>query len=801
MAPRQQPPESIQDALSDAFDLQSLERMVRYGLGRDLEDYATGNKQHVIFKLITAAQREGFLEELVIAARKANPGNEKLQALRLVRRKAPPDNAALADRTKLPPVCPLPERRRMPFRPLGEKFIGRVDAFWKLHDSLFRDNTTVLGGDVVVVGTGGLGKTQLAIEYAHRFGSVYTGGVFWVDSDQGLSTLIAQVTAAAGVAIDTKADEARQLEQLWRELDGLDGPCLLMLDNFPEGEPLQPYLPVSGRVHTLITTRRQDLDYPSVRLDVLSTEEGIRLLDSGARKFGTLGARLVERLGGLPLALELAKGYLNYRKSLTMDALLEEMDAGGDVGLLQEFAQQYRDHLPTRHETDIAATFQMSWDIAPEMGKHVLRVMGELAPVAVPRALLRQTLNLAEGKGIRDELGNALDELARLSLVEFDPDGNPIAHRLILAFARHRNITDAASPFHQCLEAVQAQMQRASLDADARTLRELEPLVPHAEHLLAGSAIPPTEFSLLASRLGTHYSAQGRYRDARRAKAAALASDEKTCQPGHPDIARGQSNLALVLQELGELEAARDLLRKALASDERSYPPGHPAIARRQSNLALVLRDLGELEGARELLEKALASDERSYPPGHSSIAVRQSNLATVLKALGELEGARDLLGKALASDERSYPPGHPAIAIRRSNLATVLKDLGELEGARELLEKALASTVQTYPPGHPAIARDQSNLALVLKGLGELEAARGLLEKALASDERTYPPGHPAIARRQSNLAMVLKDLGELEAARDLLQEAYEALLSGYGPDFPLTRTVKGNLDSLRDS
>lgn len=72
--------EQLQKALSDAFNLKTLERMVAYKLGADLYDYAApGDKQQVIFELLDAARREGFVEKLVAGAREANPGNERLR--------------------------------------------------------------------------------------------------------------------------------------------------------------------------------------------------------------------------------------------------------------------------------------------------------------------------------------------------------------------------------------------------------------------------------------------------------------------------------------------------------------------------------------------------------------------------------------------------------------------------------------------------------------------------------------------------------------------------------------------------
>jgi tetratricopeptide (TPR) repeat protein len=686
----------------------------------------------------------------------------------------------------------------MPYHSLGDGFVGRVKAIWDLYDSLFHESTAILQGTGVLAGTGGLGKTQLAIEYAHRFGATYTGGVYWVDADRGLGTLVTQVSGAAEIAIDPKVEEAVQVEQIWRELNARGTPSLLILDNFPETAPLRPFLPTTGRVHTIVTTRRQDLGHATVRLPTLSTDEGVRLLNSGARQFGATAAPLAERLGGLPLALELARSYLNYRKDLGIAELLEEMKTGGEMEALTEFSAEYRDQLPSRHELDVIRTFQMSWDIAPAPARQVLRVMGELAPAPVPRRLLRAILNLPEQPALHDELKKDLSELSRLSLVELDAAGDPVTHRLILSFVRHRNRLDNASPFQLCLEAIQRDMQRAFDNPSAATSRELELVAPHAEFLLAADRIGPEESLSLWGSLGWHHRTMGRFTAARRAFSAALASAEKTFEPGHPSIAIGQSNLALVLQDLGQLEEARDLLRQALASAEKSFEPGHPFIATSQSNLALVLQDLGQLEEARDLLRQALASDMKSFEPGHPSVAISQGNLAQVLQDLGQLEEARDLLRQALASAEKSFEPGHPSIALKQSNLAHVLENLGQLEEARDLLRQALAAAEKSFEPGHPSIAIRQSNLALVLQDLGQLEEARDLLRQALASAEKSFEPGHPSIAISQSNLAMVLKDLGQLEEARDLLRRAYSASLERYGPDFPATRTLKRNLDSL---
>jgi len=168
---------------------------------------------------------------------------------------SPREEPKLPKRGTLPPEQHLPPGSRMPYRSMGDRFVGRVESLWDLHDLLFDKDVAVVSGVGVIAGTGGLGKTQLAIEYARRFGYLYEGGVWWVEADQGLGALITLVSEAAKVDIDGKLPEAEQAAQLWNELRGRRA-SLLVLDNFPEKGALEPYLPASGNVQALVTTRR-----------------------------------------------------------------------------------------------------------------------------------------------------------------------------------------------------------------------------------------------------------------------------------------------------------------------------------------------------------------------------------------------------------------------------------------------------------------------------------------------------------------------------------------------------------------
>lgn len=699
----------------------------------------------------------------------------------------------------LPPVVSLPPKHRMPYASLQNRFCGRIQALHNLHQALTESgDTAVISGVGVVAGTGGLGKTQLAVEYVHRFANFYTGGIYWVDAEQPIERAAQELAFALEVSVDDTLPPERQMESIWQLLANTPANVLVVFDNFPEEGPLRPWLPAATTsIKTIVTTRRRDLEYADVPLMFLSHQESLDLLNAADRQFGVEANELIEALGGLPLALELARSFLNRRNELSIADVLTEIEEQGTFPVLEVFADKYRDQLPTGHELAVGATFMLSWQMATPAQQSLMMQIASLAPAPVPRSLL--TVENAGASSLDDPLAEALLELNRLALLEFSETNAPQLHRLMRDFVREQFKEEAIQKsLNSAISAISTEIRQASLNPDKSTIDYIEQIAIHAHWLIDAGKVKGQDLIPIANKLQVQHQVLGRYAQANEIGGIALENAKQVYDKAHKEIAILQSNRALVLKELGKLEEAKALLSAALESDLHNFGPGHPTVARDQANLALVLKSMGHLDEARALLTEALTSAETTFEPGHSTISTRQSNLALVLQELGELEQAKDLLSRALAADQLSFEPEHPSIAIRQSNLASVLKELGELAQAKDLLLKTLASAIATFEPGHPTIATRQSNLAMVLKDLGELTEARDLLYEALASAEITFEPRHPTIATRQNNLAMVLKEQGELEQAKGLAEVALTTLRDLFGIDHRSTEAAASNLEEI---
>lgn len=228
----------------------------------------------------------------------------------------------------IPEIASLPTGSRMPLshNPL---FVGREDDLRALAKMLKVGDTAAIGQIAVVTGLGGIGKTQLACEFVHRYGQYFVGGVFWLSfaDASAVPDEIAACGSAGGINLRPDFSSLPLQDQVDLVLAAWQSemPRLLVFDNCEEEELLQQWRPKSGSCCVLVTSRRAQwdamLDVQMLPLGVLSREESIHLLGKHRPDLPADDADLdaiAAELGDLPLALHLAGSFLaKYRRVVT----------------------------------------------------------------------------------------------------------------------------------------------------------------------------------------------------------------------------------------------------------------------------------------------------------------------------------------------------------------------------------------------------------------------------------------------------------------------------------------------------
>jgi tetratricopeptide (TPR) repeat protein len=532
-------------------------------------------------------------------------------------------------------------------------FTGRKEDLARL-DKLLRQRATAAVH--AIRGMGGVGKTQLAVEFCHRHASRYDI-VWWISSET--AALIPDQFRLLGKALglEQPSDTAEAVELLRSHLHQ-QRRWLLVFDNADSTQDVRPYLP-SGPGHVVITTRRAGFNAIGgvLDLDTLERRESLHLL---AKRAPTLSSNqageLAELLGDLPLGLEQAAAYLIQAQIPPpeyLDLLRTSPDGLADKG---------EDGQRNSTEKSLATLWTLSLTQIEERhpaAAQLLSICAYLSPEAIPLYLFTTGVDLPAQLGIaaaeNTTLSHTVGVLVDYSLVQRS-NGHMTVHRLVqLAVRRHVAAIDTTLPDLQHPLKLATTVLHANLSADVFRSPETWPrwrqLIPHVlaslDHYDQLSKVDPELASWLLDRAGTYFHVSGQFSEARLLLERALHVNETVHGPDHPNVATSTSNLALVLQELGQSEEARQLLERVLRIDEGVHGPNHPHVAISLGNLALVLQELGQSEEARPLLERALRIDEAVHGPDHPDVAISLSNLALALKELGQSEEARPLLERA----------------------------------------------------------------------------------------------------------------------------------------------------------
>jgi tetratricopeptide (TPR) repeat protein len=664
----------------------------------------------------------------------------------------------------LPPVWNVPLRR-------NPTFTGREEALAALARQLGRGATAAVTQAQAIQGTGGIGKTALAVEYAYRHRGEFEV-VWWVRAEEGATLVgeLAELAAALNLAEAARADQQTAVRAVRRWLEDHDR-WLLILDNAqspqaPTGleaplDTLADLLPrvVGGQV--LVTSRDASWDEQAelLELDLLTPQEAVRFL---LRRAGSgdqqAAAEVAELVGYLTLALEQAGAYVRETR-ISLADYLQRLRQFPAVALAKG---RPRDRELTN---TVATTWQVSLDQLRSVAgaAALLEVCAFLAPDDVPRELFAQQIpvlpeELASLASDPFALDEAIAGLRRYSLVRASERAVAV-HRLLQQVVRDNLEPGAAA-------------ERAGL----------------AVRLLA-AAFPEQPLSDVESwpaceRLLPH------------ALAAAAHAEQHAAEPA--ETGEVLDRAASYLQGRGRYQEARGIFDRALAATEAAVGAEHPSTSIRLNNLGLLLHRAGDPSVAKTALERALTIQERALGPDDNELGTTVGNLGQVLRTLGDLDGARQHHERALAIKQAALGPDHPDVAASLNNLGVVLNQQGDPKGARQRLERALAIAEASLGADHPSVGLVLSNLGQVLRGLGDLDDGRQYQERALAIREAALGPDHPDVAISLNLLGQVLQDLGDHDGARQHLQRALTIYRAALGPDHEWTQAVASRLADL---
>jgi tetratricopeptide (TPR) repeat protein len=672
-------------------------------------------------------------------------------------------------------AAPPPPRPFIGVPPRIASFTGRADELDRLDAILMQDKpaavTQASVGRAAVQGMGGVGKTSLAIEYAHRFRGLYAG-VCWcaAETRSGLLSALAGLAVALSAATAEEADVEKAAKAALRRLAEQRATWLLIYDNVTAPDYIADLLPSAG-ARVLITSRFSDWSElaDEVALDVLPLEEGIALLQNRTGRSDAGGAqKLAEALGRLPLALDHAAAYCKRTQ-------MQFGDYAGKASTLIDAAPR-----GAVYPRSIAATFNLA--IAEvvaqcQAAEALMAYLAQCAPERIP-------MMLVEG-AVQDERERmkALATLAEVSIVKHDPfeDGSPAVtvHRLVQRLARARALAKGlAQSVSECvierLAAIYPTTFRTAPYAfDLSAWSVCDQLTPHVIALRQtyseGAPSLALKLADLLNRVGAYFHGRAAYTQAMPLIRDAPATREKLLGPEHPLTAQSLHDLARVLSYLNDFSGARPLLERALAIREKVLGAEHPLTVQSLNDLARVLRYQNDFSGARPLLERALAIREKTLGADHPDTAMSLNNLARFLQARGDTLEARQLLERGLSICEKALGPRHPNTASSLNNLGLLLRAQGEQAKALPLFERALAIYESTLGPEHPTANRVRSNAARVYLALGNPTVALNFAQAALLSHEKILGTNHYLTTVSAGVTAAALKALGRIEEAAAL--------------------------------
>ena len=634
------------------------------------------------------------------------------------------------------PIWNVPHNR-------NPNFTGRDEILTNLSTHLLSNQSVSLVQ--AIHGLGGVGKTQVAVEFIYRHVNEYEI-VWWIRAEE-TATLSADFASLA-IELELPQQDLRDQHLVIdavRKWLGQHTNWLLVFDNATEPIEIRNYIPQGSGGQVIVTSRNPNWKGlgDSIPVRVLGRSEAISFLIKRIGKSEENYDELAEELGYLPLALEQAGAYIEETGKSVTEYL--ELFRECQIELLG------RGNISTNYPDTVRTTWNLSFQQAVKecpTVTGVLALLGFLAPENIPQILLEKIVEISTPPDNRTnfsklDIDNAVATLRRYSLLDVN-EGKLFVHRLVQAISRDYlkyvsdNLASGALGIINSVFPLESD--------DPRNWNECSSLLPHAfaaiKHASASNQVFYPTLELL-NKIATYFIGRAEYKDARQALEQALQIAKGIYGGDSTPEADICSNLGVVYYYLGDNQTAMLHLKNAFNINKRERGANDISVGSIFNSFALILRDSGNNEEALTNYIRANEIAEAAYGPNDPHVAITLDNIGCVLADLLKIDEALANFKRALKIDENYYGPNHPQVAMHLNHIANVYAMKGRLSKALPKARRALQIREAYYDANHPLVAISRLCLGVILKEANDIKGARRQLEQALQVLMERYGENH----------------------------------------------------------
>ncbi|KAH8684317.1 hypothetical protein BGZ60DRAFT_164137 [Tricladium varicosporioides] len=699
---------------------------------------------------------------------------------------------------------------------------------------------------VVLLGMGGCGKSQLALEYCQQ--SENDGSfsvIFWIDAispstiDQSFNGLAQELSKPRFDAADVEGNARYVLTTI----SARQVPWLLVFDNFDNphsfrNRSIKEYFPRSNKASILVTSRDEEAKTLGYHIDVsiMSNEEAPKLLfrrSSATRSNVNIleADRIVKRLGFHALAIDQAGAYILAR-SLDFDLFLEHYDERmkevlNEAPGLWDYQRKLNPNQEIMTKLTVFTTWELSFNMITRDQKirddkeHLLTLIAFFDRNQISDALFKpyssqksswMTSCTKDGAWDKYRFQDIVKDLRNLSLIQslkIQRSGALFSlHPLVQDWIKLRISSKSRRAY--TIEAtlvlssfIKTQLfHEMTFNARQMTLSHLEAVFRNdQEYLSQQDRLQDITMLDATFQFIDFLTNLSQYKAAEELCRRELEGREGLLGKEHPYTLRSMNTLACLLHSQGKHDKAEPICRQTLTLAEKVLGKEHPDTLICMNNLASLLHSQGKYDKAEPICRQTLALAEKVLGKEHPDTLTCMHNLASLLLSQGKYDKAESICRQTLALSKKVLGEEYPDTLRSMHNLARLLQSQGEYDKAEPICRQTLALKERVLGEEHPDTLVSMHNLSRLLHSQGKYDKAESICRQTLTLSKKVLGEEHPDTLRSMNNLTLLLQSQGKYDEAELINRQMLALGEKVLGKEHPYMLGSMNNLAGLLQS